>query len=368
MRARDFRVLVCAIDTAGRAMIGPNDENDVADDTEIDTEHVAEVIEEPKRASLTVRREGALVVAGTRVLYNSPEGAYLASLNTPKSRQTAVESMRRIARAMGADKGDHQAWLRVPWSELTYGETNTIRARVVAVHGAETARLTISVLRGVLRSAFRLGLMPANRYLRAVSLDRIGGDSGAAGRMLSPEETTRLYAYCDTMTRGRREMMRALLSCGLGAGLRREELTILRVDGVKDDGTLEFVGKGRKLAKQKVAEWAAADIGAWLAVRAKAKPPLRCATLFVQLRGAEVDDLALTVRQVWDYLVGLCKPASVRPFTPHDLRRTYISRLIATDLGVAKTLARHKNVSTTLRYDRRGEVAADEVLKGFTRT
>ena len=67
----------------------------------------------------------------------------------------------------------------------------------------------------------------------------------------------------------------------------------------------------------------------------------------------------LTPESVFDRLQALAKRTGISRFSPHDMRRSFISDLLdnGADLAVVQAMAGHANPATTARYDRRGERA-----------
>jgi site-specific recombinase XerD len=117
-------------------------------------------------------------------------------------------------------------------------------------------------------------------------------------------------------------------------------------------------GKGGKDRLTYLGQGVSTALEEWLLERSQVevKPhePLFCP---INKAGKLQSDKNLTDHAVLWILQKRAKEAGVATFSPHDLRRTFISDLLeaGADIATVQKLAGHASVTTTTRYDRRGE-------------
>jgi len=148
------------------------------------------------------------------------------------------------------------------------------------------------------------------------------------------------------------------------AGLRRAEVVALAVsDYDAESGTLIVRSKGNKERVAYIDNGAAEAMEQWLTARGGDSGPLfRPVT-----QTGHVNIRSITDQAVYSILQTRGLKANVRPFSPHDLRRSCVSDLLdaGVDISVVQKFVGHANVTTTARYDRRGEHAKKRAAKSL---
>ncbi len=221
-----------------------------------------------------------------------------------------------------------------------------------------TANRHLAALRGVLKECWRLAYVSAEDYQRAADLAPIRGTRLPRGRALPARELRALFASASFDPRKLVQAARdvALFAILYGSGLRRAEAIALDLaDFDQQAATLRVRGKGNRERLAHLGDDSVTALEAWLQVRGMAAGPL-----FLPINRAD--------RLVWRRLSGQGvlhigrqrqRAAGIARFSPHDLRRTFISDLLdaGADLSTVQQLAGHAQIQTTARYDRRGEAA-----------
>jgi integrase/recombinase XerD len=111
--------------------------------------------------------------------------------------------------------------------------------------------------------------------------------------------------------------------------------------------------KGYRQREMPCPETIAAVLQAWIAIRGPWPGPF----LTRMFKPDILIQKRLDRRSINVILKNRRKVAGVGTFTPHDMRRSFISNLldVGVDISMAQKLAGHLNITTTQLYDRRGE-------------
>lgn len=289
---------------------------------------------------------------------SNPAVIYLSSLST-NSRRTMTNALNTIAYLLTSGHADA---LLLDWSRLRFQHTSAIRAALTEKYRPATVNKMLSALRGVLKTAWRLGQMSAEEYQRVTDVAGVSGETLPAGRSLSMGELVALMQACsqDDSPMGVRDS--ALIALLYGAGLRRAELVALTLEDYSaQERTLKVQGKRNKQRLVPIAGGAAEALTEWLKIRGN-----EAGGIFLPIRkGGHIGWGHLTTQAVYNILLHRAGQANVAHFTPHDCRRTFVGDLLdrGADIVTVQKLAGHANVSTTARYDRRGEVVKRKAVE-----
>lgn len=291
----------------------------------------------------------------------NPAAVYLARL-APTGRRTMLHGLNVIADMLAPGSTAET----FPWPQLRYAHTQAVRTALAERYAHTTANVRLSALRGVLKESWRLGLMSAEDYARAVDLERVRGTSLPAGRALEPAEIRALVDVCaaDPTAAGPRDA--ALIALLYATGLRRSEAVAVDLADVDHSTGAVHVrrGKGRKDRMVYLTNGAQAAVAAWVHARGAEPGPLLCP---VDQCGV-VTVRAISGQAVMHALAKRVRQAAIRHCSPHDLRRTFAGDALdaGVDLSIVQQLLGHSSPLTTARYDRRPErVKRDSASRVF---
>ncbi|WP_421526854.1 site-specific integrase [Pseudomonas brenneri] len=327
-----------------------------------------------------------IVLSSSRHPQNNPYSNFIRRLG-PGSKLTMRYALQEIATMLGAED--------VPLEEIAWQKVERVHLYALVekmrVHGyaSKTCGLYLSALRGVFNEAKHLELISYDRLHSLREVKPFREQRLPTGKFVEEQDFHRLLADCvsDWRHQGLRDA--AIISLLYGSGLRRAEGVAIDLHHLnQNEWFVTVIGKGNKELKKWIAPGAVKRIRAWLEVRNAAvgsEGPLftriRKGRTKVLTESAQVQtspsssaehrvtpglitDEGLTPQAIYYILDKRSKACGVK-VKPHDLRRTFITRMIEKHgEGMAQKLADHANVATTLVYDMRGDKEKQKIMKG----
>ena len=288
----------------------------------------------------------------------NPAQLYMASLSA------GSQGMRKCLDVIAGILGHADDAETFPWETVTYRESMKVRVALTERYKPSTVNKILSTLRGVLKQTWRLGLVDADHYRRAVDVPNLLGSNLLSGRALANNEIAKLFETCtaDPSPKGARDA--ALFAVFYGCGLRRGELARLDVEDFDpEDCSILVQGKRRKQRTVYVSTQACQHIKAWLDHRGADPGPMFCPVS----QTGEVRHTRLRGESIAYILRRRQQEAGTDTFSPHDLRRSFVTALLdaGEDVFTVQKLAGHADATTTARYDRRGEGAKRRAVQAL---
>ncbi|HEY4690311.1 MAG TPA: tyrosine-type recombinase/integrase [Anaerolineae bacterium] len=311
-------------------------------------------------AALISASPAALAMARDYPLDRNPAAVYLSSLS--RTGRATMRSSLDIAAEL-LTRGRVRNALMLDWPALRFQHVAALRAKLIERYSPATVNKLLAAVRGVMKAAWLLGYIDAETYQHVKSVKGVAGHALLAGRALKPAEIDALIRACaaDASPAGARDG--ALIVLLRAGGLRRAEICALKVsdfDGVNK--TLVVRGKGNKQRELPANANIVAALEDWLLARGAAVGPLFCP---VNKSGRVNVRQRLTPQSIYNALAKRAQQARLKHLSPHDFRRTFVSDLLdaGADISTVQKLAGHASVTTTQKYDRRGEAAKRKAVE-----
>jgi integrase len=286
---------------------------------------------------------------------------YLLSLQSKQSRVT-MASLLNVTAMMLEKKKKHQD---VDWSKLHYEKILMLLSEL-SDQGKSPATINVylSALKGVAKEAWRKKLIDVESYQHIKEIKRIKGSRSIKGRALDLDELNTLIDYCMYQEGVIAMRDAAVVALVYGAGLRRHEAAGFMLSDLDvDAGTIKVLGKGNKERVNALHDRNLDIIHTWLDERGLAPGPL-----FLRARkGNRLVNEPISGQTIYDIIIRRYKEAGLKRLTPHDLRRTFATKLLENgeDVFLVQDLMGHSSVETTKNYDRRDEKAKTKAAKAL---
>ena len=256
----------------------------------------------------------------------NPYWVYLARFDGRESERTMGRCLDRIAALVSpalASLAHPGEW--VPWHQMRYPHVAGLRRRLIAgdwlPDGAKWSpghvNKHLSALRGVLREAWRLGLIDAEDFHRATDVESVRGSREPAGRSIHGDEIRALLAACAARPGPLGIRDAAMIALLQSTGLRRDEVAAALIERYDPaERALRVIGKGNKERTVYLHPQAVPYVDRWLvSIGSRRGPFFRAVD-----RWGNITSRHLSARSVGQVISQRRQQARLRPMVRSDSR------------------------------------------------
>lgn len=288
-------------------------------------------------------------------LIENPALMYLATLGSKDSYRCMKSKLNKFARFFG-----YQGLVDCDWKSMQPNHI-TIFLTAQSWGSARTYNCYLSAIKSVALNAWRNKHIDLDQFQRIKSLKQRRIFRAPSGRAISPEESSSLIRSLNKNSL-RTIRNRAIFFLMLGCGLRRAEVCDLKLKQVSiKNKSAKIIGKGNKERTIYFPTAVLEVLKNWLDARSLNKEEIDAGFVFGRIDNRQRLHLDIpldpsSITRIVEKLVSETDNLEGR-LTPHDLRRTFATRLISKNVDIVEVqkLMGHASVATTGNYVRKDE-------------
>ena len=288
-------------------------------------------------------------------LIENPALMYLATLGSKDSYRCMKSKLNKFARFFG-----YQGLVDCDWKSMQPNHI-TIFLTAQSWGSARTYNCYLSAIKSVALNAWRNKQIDLDQFQRIKSLKQRRIFRAPSGRAISPEESSSLIRSLNKNSL-RTIRNRAIFFLMLGCGLRRAEVCDLKLKQVSiKNKSAKIIGKENKERTIYFPTAVLEVLKNWLDARSLNKEEIDAGFVFGRIDNRQRLHLDIpldpsSITRIVEKLVSETDNLEGR-LTPHDLRRTFATRLISKNVDIVEVqkLMGHASVATTGNYVRKDE-------------
>lgn len=309
------------------------------------------------------------------------------TLYLDKLSSTSQRSIKSQLNSIGQRLGWSTDDIATKIQSIDYQTALQIRAMLVSARlSARSINRAMTAIKGIMKIAVIVGKVDQLQYLQIQSIGNLKHGEHA-GSPLTAEQAAALLKRLQSAKTPLDTRNAAITTLLLGTGLRRSELCMLQFNQLRTGEHSLYVakGKGNKSRTVFLPQWVIPFMERWLAIRSHQNGYLFCAVVSQQKATLAVTDnrehsaeahqstsllsqlkavpkvipvdvsSGLDPSTIYRIVQGMTKAIGLEDVSPHDLRRTFITRLLEqnVDINTVRQMAGHASIATTTIYDKR---------------
>lgn len=285
-----------------------------------------------------------------------PYALYLGRL-APNSQRSIASQLNSIAEMLEWPAEKRQ----MMFHQIDYQQASHIKAMLLAKGWSpRSINRAMAGIRNIVKVAVIAGLASERQAVQLQAITRIK-HGNHKGTPLSTDQVAKLFKVLANETSLIGSRNAAIFAVLLGVGIRRSELVALRLSDYSLDERTLYIrkGKGNKSRTVYLPTWSCDALQGWISIRGDEE-----GALFLRIaRGGGIQQGSqLSTSFIYTLIRKTLAQIGVNNASPHDLRRTFITRLLEqnVDLNTVRQMAGHADIATTIMYDKRDHAAMQQ--------